>query len=97
MQGEPREFREHSRELLDPMVSIRNLHIQQRQNQRSVQELNQIVVTCTPNTANTSESTRRQLDYIHTNWGAASTSNAGCGREPRTTQKTEEPREEKEV
>ena len=32
MQGEPREFREHSRESLDPMVSIRNLHIQQRQN-----------------------------------------------------------------
>ena len=31
-QGEPREFREHSRESLDPMASIRNLHIQQRQN-----------------------------------------------------------------
>ena len=31
-QGEPREFWEHSRELLDPMASIRNLHIQQRQN-----------------------------------------------------------------
>ena len=30
-QGEPREFREHSRELPDPMASIRNLHIQQRQ------------------------------------------------------------------
>ena len=41
MQGEPCEFREHSRESLDPMVSIRNLHIQQRQNLRSVQELNQ--------------------------------------------------------
>ena len=41
MQGEPREFREHSRESLDPMASIRNLHIQQRQNQRSAQELNQ--------------------------------------------------------
>ena len=41
-QGEPREFREHSRESLDPMMSIRNLHIQQRQNQRSTQELNQI-------------------------------------------------------
>ena len=40
-QGEPREFREHSRELPDPMASIRNLHIQQRQNQCSVQELNQ--------------------------------------------------------
>ena len=31
-QGEPREFREHSRELPDPMASIRNLDIQQRQN-----------------------------------------------------------------
>ena len=40
-QGEPREFGEHSREWLDPMMSIRNLHTQQRQNQRSVQELNQ--------------------------------------------------------
>ena len=41
MQGEPREFREHSRELLDPMASIRNLHMQQRQNRCSTQELNQ--------------------------------------------------------
>ena len=32
MQGEPREFREHSQESPDPMASIRNLHIQQRQN-----------------------------------------------------------------
>ena len=40
-QGEPREFREHSRESLDPMASIRNLHIQQRQNRSSAQELNQ--------------------------------------------------------
>ena len=32
VQGEPREFREHSQESLDPMASIRNLHIQQRQN-----------------------------------------------------------------
>ena len=31
-QGEPREFREHSPESLDPMTSIRNLHIQQRKN-----------------------------------------------------------------
>ena len=31
-QGEPHESREHSREWLDPMASIRNLHIQQRQN-----------------------------------------------------------------
>ena len=41
MQGEPRKFREHSRESLDPMASIRNLHIQQRQNRCSIQELNQ--------------------------------------------------------
>ena len=40
-QGEPREFREHSQESLDPMVSIRNLHMQQRQNRCSTQELNQ--------------------------------------------------------
>ena len=31
-QGEQREFQEHSRESLDPMASIRNLHMQQRQN-----------------------------------------------------------------
>ena len=37
-QGEPREFREHSRESLDPMESIRNLHMQQRQNWCSTQE-----------------------------------------------------------
>ena len=40
-QREPREFREHSQESLDPLASIRNLHIQQRQNRRSTQELNQ--------------------------------------------------------
>ena len=40
-QGELRKFREHSRESLDPMASIRNLHMQQRQNRRSTQELNQ--------------------------------------------------------
>ena len=40
-QGEPRKSREHSRESLDPMASIRNLHIQQRQNQHSVAEVNQ--------------------------------------------------------
>ena len=41
VQGELREFREHSRESLDPMASIRNLHTQQRQNRCSTQELNQ--------------------------------------------------------
>ena len=40
-QGEPREFREHSQESPDPMASIQNLHIQQRQNLCSGQELNQ--------------------------------------------------------
>ena len=39
-QGEPHEFREHSRELLDPMGSIRNLHMQQRQNRCNTQEQN---------------------------------------------------------
>ena len=39
-QGGPREFREHSRDLLDPMESIRNLHMQQRQNQHNTQEQN---------------------------------------------------------
>ena len=39
-QGESRKFREHSRELLDPMESIRNLHMQQRQDQHSKQEPN---------------------------------------------------------
>ena len=41
MQGEPCEFREHSRESLDQMESIHNLHMQQRQNQCSTQEPNQ--------------------------------------------------------
>ena len=40
MEGEPREFQEHSRESLDPMESIRNLHMQQRQNQCGTQEQN---------------------------------------------------------
>ena len=40
VQGEPREFQEHSRESLDPMASIRNLHIQQRQNRCNTQEQN---------------------------------------------------------
>ena len=40
-QGEPCKLREHSRESLDPMRSIRNLHIQQRQNRHSAQERNQ--------------------------------------------------------
>ena len=40
-QGELHEFREHSGESLDPMASIRNLHMQQRQNRLSKQELNQ--------------------------------------------------------
>ena len=39
-QGESREFQEHSQKSLDPMESIRNLHMQQRQNQGSKQESN---------------------------------------------------------
>ena len=51
-QGEPCKFREHSRESLDPMASIRNLHIKQRQNRCSIQELNQIT-TSAPQTTRT--------------------------------------------
>ena len=40
-QGEPCKFPEHSRKSPDLMASIRNLHLQQRQNRRSMQELNQ--------------------------------------------------------
>ena len=46
-QGESREFREHSQESLDPMESIRNLHMQQRQNQCSTQEPNQTTPSAT--------------------------------------------------
>ena len=35
---------QHSRESPDPMVSIRILHIQQRQNRRSIQELDQTML-----------------------------------------------------
>ena len=55
VQGEPREFREHSRESLDPMESIRNLHIQQRQNRGSTEELNQ-------NTSAAPQTTRTQVN-----------------------------------
>ena len=55
-QGEPREFREHSRESLDPMESIRNLHIQQRQNRGSTEELNQ-------NTSAAPQTTRTQVNH----------------------------------
>ena len=40
-QGEPCKFRKHSRKSPDLMASIRNLHLQQRQNRCSTQELNQ--------------------------------------------------------
>ena len=59
-QGEPREFREHSRESLDPMASIRNLHIQQRQNRRSTEELNQ-------NTSSAPQTTRTQVNQEEAN------------------------------
>ena len=55
-QGEPREFREHSRESLDPIESIRNLHIQQRQNRGSTEELNQ-------NTSAAPQATRTQVNH----------------------------------
>ena len=54
-QGEPREFREHSRDSLDPMASIRNLHIQQRQSRGSTEELNQ-------NTSSAPQTTRTQVN-----------------------------------
>ena len=56
VQGELREFREHSRELLDPIESIRNLHIQQRQNRGSTEELNQ-------NTSAAPQATRTQVNH----------------------------------
>ena len=56
VQGEPREFREHSRESLDPMESIHNLHIQQRQNRGSTEELNQ-------NTSAAPQTTRTQVNH----------------------------------
>ena len=59
-QEEPREFREHSRESLDPMASIRNLHIQQRQNRRSTEELNQ-------NTSSAPQTTRTQVNQEEAN------------------------------
>ena len=57
---EPREFREHSRELLDPMASIRNLHMQQRQNRGSTQELNQT-------TPSAPQTTRTQINQEEVN------------------------------
>ena len=59
-QGEPREFREHSRESLDPMASIRKLHIQQRQNRRSTQELNRT-------TPSAPQTTRTQVNQEEAN------------------------------
>ena len=59
-QGEPREFREHSRDSLDPMASIRNLHIQQRQNRGSTEELNQ-------NTSSAPQTTRTQVNQEEAN------------------------------
>ena len=59
-QGESCEFREHSRESLDPMASIRNLHMQQRQNQRSTQEPNQ-------NTPSAPQSLRIQVNQEEAN------------------------------
>ena len=59
-QGELREFREHSRESLDPMESIRNLHMQQRQNRRSTQELNK-------NTLSAPQTSQKQVDQEEAN------------------------------
>ena len=59
-QGEPREFREHSQDSLDPMASIRNLHIQQRQSRGSTEELNQ-------NTSSAPQTTRTQVNQEEAN------------------------------
>ena len=59
-QGEPCEFQEHSRDSLDPMASIRNLHIQQRQNRGSTEELNQ-------NTSSAPQTTRTQVNQEEAN------------------------------
>ena len=59
-QGEPCEFQEHSRESLAPMASIRNLHIQQRQNRCSVQELSQTMPSA-------SQTLRIQVDQEEAN------------------------------
>ena len=59
-QGEPRKFREHSRDSLDPMASIRNLHIQQRQNRGSTEELNQ-------NTSSAPQTTWTQVNQEEAN------------------------------
>ena len=88
-QGEPREFREHSRDSLDPMASIRNLHIQQRQNRGSTEELNQ-------NTSSAPQTTRTQVNQEEANLITFSPvveqqvpALQGCYRSPRTTQTTE--------
>ena len=59
-QGEPREFREHSRESLDLMASICNLHIQQRHNRCSIEELNQ-------NTVSASQTSRMEVNQEEAN------------------------------
>ena len=59
-QGEQCEFREHSRESLDLMASLSNLHIQQRQNRRSTEELNQ-------NTSSAPPTTRTQVNQEEAN------------------------------
>ena len=59
-QGEPREFQEHSLDSLDPMASIHNLHIQQRQNRGSTEELNQ-------NTSSVPQTTQTQVNQEEAN------------------------------
>ena len=68
------------------MASIRNLHIQQRQNLRSVQDLNQT----TPPAPQIHLSEQEDVLITFTPFGAASTSSTGRSGKPRTTQKTEE-------
>ena len=95
-QGEPHEFREHSRESLDPMESIRNLHMQQRQNRRSTQELNQTTPSAPQTTRIQAKKRRKTLDHVFTGCGTTSTFSTRCDRIPRTTQTTEKPAKEEE-
>ena len=70
VQGEPREFREHSQELLDPMASIRSLHMQQRQNQRSTQELNQTTPSAPQTTQIQVNQEEANLSRFHQLWNS---------------------------
>ena len=85
VQGEPREFQEHSRESLDPMGSIRNLHMQQRQNRRNVQEQNKDTPSAPQTPRIQANQDEANLIHVFTSCGTASTCSTGCYRNSRTT------------